>query len=613
MTTNNRIKVSDLDYNQIRENLKTFMRGQSQFTDFDFEGSALSTLIDLLAYNTHYNALYTNLAINEMYLDSASKRSSVVSIANNFGYTPESCLAARAKLDLVVTIPITTVNPPQIKYIPKFSSFTATIDKVPYTFYTLQDYSAERNGYTYTFSGVEIVEGVPQTLMFVCTEAYQKFVLNNSNIDLSTLSIIVQETGEKPDYEKYERAVDVLQLNATSKIYYVKELDDGTYQIAFGSNDLGKPIDIGNIITTQFIITNKSAGNGAKVFTYTGPGLGGSIGITVTANSYGGRDAETVDQIRSNVSHSFFNQNRAVTTGDYTALLKKLYPNLDSINVWGGEDNDPPQYGKVFLSLKPTNGPYLTPPEKSYITESLLKSRNVVSITPEIVDPSYLDLQIETTVYFNKNKTTRSIDEIKTAVTTTIQEYRNANLKKFDGVFRMSKFSAAIDAADQSILSNITTFRIWCEVIPKYNIAAEYRLNIVNPIYSAGVPEESFRSTGFYLDNSDTVYYLDDDGFGNVRVFSIVEGTGVKLIKNTNIGTIDYAKGIIKISGLKIVNLVDANFYFIIKTQSYDVVSLRNYIVNIPDSRINVNVIQDVTVNAIAPTANNYTFTSSRN
>jgi hypothetical protein len=613
MTTNNRIKVSDLDYNQIRENLKTFMRGQSEFSDYDFEGSALSTLIDLLAYNTHYNALYTNLAINEMFLDSASKRSSVVSIANNFGYTPESCLAARAKLNLTVSIPVSTANPPQIKYIPRLSSFTTTIDKVPYTFYTLQDYAAERNGLTYSFNGIEIYQGTPQTLLFVCTEPYQKFILNNSNIDISTLTITVQPTGEQPDYERYERAMDVLQLTPSSKIYYVKELDDGTYQISFGSNDLGIPIQTGNVITAQFMITNKAAGNGAKVFTYTGTGLGGGIAIELTSTSYGGRDAETVDQIRSNVSHSFFNQNRAVTTGDYTALLKKLYPNLDSISVWGGEDNDPPQYGKVFLSLKPTNGPYLTPPEKSYITESLLKSRNIVSITPEILDPSYLDLDITTSIYYDKNKTTRSMDEIKNAVLISIQNYRNNNLRKFDGIFRMSKFSAAIDAADQSILSNITTFKVYCEVIPKYNIAAEYRLNIVNPIYNENVPEEAFQSTGFYLDNSDTVYYMDDDGFGNVRVYSIVEGTGNKIIQNPKIGTIDYANGVIKISGLKIVNLLDANFYFIIKTQSFDVVSLRNYIVNIPDSRININVIPDTSLSGVATTANNYTFTSSRN
>ena len=205
------------------------------------------------------------------------------------------------------------------------------------------------------------------------------------------------------------------------------------------------------------------------------------------------------------------------------------------------------------------------------------------------------------------------MDEIKNAVLLSIQNYRNDNLRKFDGIFRMSKFSAAIDAADQSILSNITTFKIYSEVSPKYNIAAEYRLNIVNPIYNESVPEEAFTSTGFYLDNSDTVYYMDDDGFGNVRTYSIVEGAGTKIIKNAKIGTIDYANGVVKISGLKIVNLVDANFYFIIKTQSFDVVSLRNYIVNIPDSKISISVIPDTSLSGITTTANNYTFTSSRN
>jgi hypothetical protein len=216
-------------------------------------------------------------------------------------------------------------------------------------------------------------------------------------------------------------------------------------------------------------------------------------------------------------------------------------------------------------------------------------------------------------VCYWRYKSISIMDEIKNAVLISIQNYRNDNLRKFDGIFRMSKFSAAIDAADQSILSNITTFKIYAEVTPKYNIAAEYRLNIVNPIYNESVPEESFTSTGFYLDNSDTVYYMDDDGSGNVRTYSIVEGTGTKIVNNPKIGAIDYANGVVKISGLKIVNLVDANFYFIIKTQSFDVVSLRNYIVNIPDSRISISVIPDTSLSGITTTANNYTFTSSRN
>lgn len=610
MTTNNRIKVSDLDYNQIRENLKTFMRGQSQFSDYDFEGSALSTLIDLLAYNTHYNALYTNLAINEMFLDSASKRSSIVSIANNFGYTPQSCTTARSSLNVVLTELGATA---QIKYIPKFSSFSSTINSVQYSFYTLQDYSAMLNANTYTFNNVEVYEGAPQTQLFLCSMPQQKFVLPNKNIDVATISVTVQQTGEQPDYEKYTLATDVLDLNATSKIYFIKELDDQTYQISFGVNNLGAPILVGNVITVTYMISNKTLGNGATVFTYTGAGLGGVVSCSTVSTSYGGKESETIDQIKSNVSQSFFDQNRAVTAGDYTSLIKRLYPNLDSINVWGGEDNDPPQYGKVFISIKPTNGPYLTPPEKSYLIETLLKSKNVVSVTPEIVDPSYLNLEIDTTIYYNSNKTTRSADEIKTAVQNTIASYRAANLKKFDGIFRMSKFAAAIDASDQSILSSITTFRLFSEVIPKYNSAATYTLNLVNPIYNEKVPEEAFKSTGFYIDNSDTIYYLDDDGAGNVRLYSMIESTGAKAFKNLSIGRINYSTGSIVVRGLKITNLVEANFYFIIKTQSFDVISARNQIVDIPPSRVTVNAIQDKTASTGLISGNNYTFTSSRN
>ena len=615
--SNNRIKVSDLDYNQIRENLKTFMRGQDQFTDYDFDGSALSTLIDLLAYNTHYNALYTNLAINEMFLDSASKRSSVVSIANNYGYTPLSATTSRAKIGL--SLVDTNVAAPEVKYLPKFTPFATTVENIPYTFYTLQDYVAQRaynatsGYYSYVFSDVDIYEGSPQTVLFVCTELGQKFNLPNKNIDIATLSVTVQPTGEQPDYEKYTRATDILELMPDSKVYFVKELEDQTYQIYFGSAGLGLPIETGNIITVQYMVTSADAANGASSFAYNGQNLGGSTpGVTVVSPSYGGKAQETVEEIKLNVSKNFFNQNRAVTPDDYASLIKRYYTNLDSVSVWGGEDNDPVQYGKVYISIKPTTGPYLTPSEKSYISESLLKSKNVVSVTPVIVDPSYLELDINTTVYYNKNKTTRSIDELKTAITNGIKDYRETNLQKYDGIFRMSKFSAMIDGIDQSIMSNITRFTVWCEMYPRYDVAAEYRLNLVNPIYSEKVPEESFRTTGFYLDSSDTIYYMDDDGVGSIRLYSVISATGEKVIKNPSIGTINYETGVVKINGLKITGLYEPNFYFIVKTASYDVVSVRNQIVDIPDSRITVNIIQDITSSGTYQGGTNYTFTKSR-
>ena len=610
MSTNNRFKVSDLDFNQIRENLKTYMRGQSQFSDYDFDGSALSVLIDLLAYNTHYNALYTNLAVNEMFLDSASKRSSVVSIANNFGYTPISARAARANVSVSVYSPGATA---QNIYIPKFSNFSGSINSQTYNFWTVEDYSAELNGNYYNFSNVEVVEGTPQTLSFICTEEGQKFILPNTDIDASTLSVTVQNTTENSFYEKYELASNIMTIDATSKVYYLKQLENDTYEISFGTVGLGLPVSVGNVITMSYLITNKSSANGVSTFGYAGGSLGGAAAVTTLTSSYGGKDQETKEEIKQNVHAAFFDQDRAVTANDYSSIIKRYYANVDSISVWGGEVNDPPQYGKVYIAIKPSNGPYLTSGEKTYIKESILKNKNVVSVIPEIVDPSYLELEINTTVYYNKNKTTRSIDELKTAVIATIENYRDTSLSKFDGIFRMSKFSAAVDETDQSIMSSINTFSIWSEVTPKFNVASDYSLNIGNPIYNEAVPEEAFTSTGFYLDNTTTVYYMDDDGLGNIRVYSILEGTGNKVVKYPKIGTIDYNAGIIKINALKITNLLQANFYFKIKTQSFDVVSTRNKIVDIPSSRINVNIIQDITSSGTYLGGTNYQFTSSRN
>ena len=610
MATNNRIKVSDLDFDQIRENLKTYLSGQTQFSDYNYEGSALSTLIDLLAYNTHYNALYTNLAVNEMFLDSASKRSSVVSIANNFGYTPLSCVCAKATVD------ITVVNSPtqnQTLTLPKWSSFSTSIDSTPYVFYTIEDYTAQLVNGLYKFTGVRLYEGTPRSMTFVCTEEEQKFQIPYDNIDLSTLYITVQPTGENPDFVRYQRSTEVLSLTSSSNVYFIKELEDGTYELSFGANNLGKPIQTGNVISITALLTNKDKGDGAFAFSYTGNAIGGTVSVIVTASSAGGGDKENIDQIKYNVSQSFFDQNRAVTPTDYISLIKRNYPGIDAVNVWGGEDNDPPVYGKVYVCVKPTGRSYLTTSEETYIAEKIIRPKSIVSITPEFVRPLYVDLAMNVTAYYDKTKTTRSAGDLTGAIVAGIEKYRDAQLNSFDGVFRMSRFSTMIDNIDTSITSSISTFTAYVEMTPKYGLYSEYKLNFVNPIYSEGVPEEAFLSTGFYIDYTQTVYYMDDDGKGNIRLFKKIQGTGEKAIVNSQIGTIDYNSGLINIKNLKIVGLYEPNFYFMIKTQSFDVVSIRNHIVNIPSSRINVNLVEDAIASGTRLGGTNYTFTSSRN
>lgn len=608
--SNNRIKISDIDYNDIRENLKDFLRSQDAFSDYDFDGSALSVLVDLLAYNTHYNAIYTNLAVNEMFLDSASKRSSIVSIAHNYGYVPRSARTAKAIVDVTVTEQ-SAID--QFKYIDKYTPFTSSYDNQSYTFYTLKDYSAEKNNNTYIFENVELYEGTPDTRLFVCTQDNQRFDLPNVNIDTNTIELTVRVTNEEQNYEKYSLAQDVLDLESDSKVYFLKELEDGTYQIYFGTNGLGKAIEPGNVITVTYLITNKAEANSSSTFTYNGTNLVGSVTVSSVSSAAGGNEPESIDEIKYNVSKSYYDQNRAVTSGDYISILRRNYADIESISVWGGEDNDPPQYGRVFIAIKPQTKPFLTPGDKTFITNSLLKSKNIVSISPVIVDPSYLEMQIDCSVYYNNNLTTRTSGQMINAVINAIVEYRNANLRKFDGVFRMSKFSAAVDAVDQSIQSNITTFKLYSNVIPKFNTIAEYRLNLNNPIYSASVPEEAFSTGGFYIDGTEQIYYLDDDGIGNIRLYYIITGTTNKIIVNANIGTINYQTGSIIIRNLNVVNVVDSDWYWIIKTSSYDVLSNRNQILDIPTSRIKVNVIQDTSSAGQAPNLTNYKFTTSRN
>jgi len=610
MSTNNKIKVTDLDYNDIRDNLKAFLQGQDKFSDYDFEGSALSVLLDVLAYNTHYNALYTNMALNEMFLDSASKRNSIVSIASNMGYLPRSAITSRAILNVTVV----ASNPntaSETLVIPAYSPFSTSVGGNSYTFYTLSDYSATRDGDTYLFNNVYVYQGEPREVYFACNETGQKFTLPNTDLDTETLRVTVQPTPDQPEYSRYTLASNVVDLTSSDEVYYLKEMDDRYIQLSFGTNGLGVEIIPGNIIQVKYLTTKKDAANGAALFTFGGASLAGTVSVGTVLKSFGGQVEEDKEEIRSNASQQYYDQNRAVTPTDYANIIKRYYTDVESINVWGGEDANPPQYGKVYISIKPASAPYLSTAEKAYITENIVKKRGVVSITPVIVDPTYNEMEVNVTVYYNQSRTTRSNDEMKNAVLSGIQNYRDSYLQKFDGAFRFSKFGTMIDNIDQSIDSNITTFTIWQEIAPRYNVQSQYTITINNPIYSANVPEESFLTTGFYIDNTETVYYLDDDGIGNIRMFSLVSGTGEKVVKG-NYGTVNYSTGTVTINNLYITNLSEPNFYFRFKTESYDVVSAKDQIVTIPDSRITISLVDSSGSNTSIGNSSNYTFTSSR-
>jgi hypothetical protein len=614
-TVNKIINTTELDFDAIKSNLKTFLKGQSQFADYDFEGAGLSVLIDLLAYNTHYNALYTNLAVNESFLDSASKRSSVVSRAKEIGYVPYSSSAATAVVNIVVS---STSSTPATLTLPAYSSFSTSIDGEQYTFYTTESIVSTLVGSTYTFTNVNIKEGTPLTFKYTVADGTQ-YIIPNQNVDMSTLSVRIQDNAASSNFTTFVNQELIINLDSESKVYFIKEIEGQFHELEFGNGVIGKALANGNIVNLTYLVTNQDAGNGARVFAYTGSTLlGGSVAITTVTPAVGGAVAETIDSIRYNAPRAYSAQNRAVTVEDYRTIVFRLYPEAQTINVWGGEDNDPPTYGKVFLSVKPTTTDILTQNQKDYIINSILKEKNVVSITPEIVDPEYISLQVNCSVYYNPRLTVKSENTLKSLVLQTIKDYNIDNLNSFTGVFRHSNLSTLIDSTEDAIVSNITTIKLHREIAIQYNTNANYIINLANPIYGSGVPEQSITSHGFYIAGNDNIVYIEDlptDHFtGQLRLFYF-SNIGEKIYIKT-FGSVDYPNGIIRLTELEItgIDLTESPVLeLIIKPQSNDVVSIRNQLVTIPDENIIVNVILDKVSVGDPGGGTNYIFTSSRN
>jgi hypothetical protein len=621
---NNKIDVAELDFDLIKSNLKSFLQAQDEFTDYDFEGSSLSILLDILAYNTHYNALYTNLAVNESFLDSASKRNNVVSLAKALGYIPDSARCATATIILIVS---NTTSTPTILNLPKYTQFGTTVDGENYIFYTMEDHVAVLNtdNNTYTFSnkdsdgnniGIQIKEGFPLTFKYQVVPG-QKYILPNTDIDLSTLNVRIQNNASSSIFETWVRNENILTLDSTSKVFFVKEIEGEFYELEFGNDIVGKALQQGNIVNIEYMTCNKNLPNGARSFTFQGANLlGGTVSTPITlVAAEGGTDKEGIETVRYNAPRAYATQNRGVTVNDYKSIILSQYSEAESVSVWGGEDNIPPVYGKVFLSIKPKTTNTLSQVQKDFVKNTILKSKNVVSITPEIVDAEYIDVEVDTTVYYNPKATNKGENDIKNLVLQSIKDFAQTNLDSFDGVLRFSKFTSFIDDTDTSIVSNITTIKLHRIVEPKYNVYAQYKIELGNPIYGPGFPEESVLSTGFFVPEYDFPVYLEDlptdTETGVMRLFRY----DVNLDKEylLTVGTINYPKGSIELNNLNVIGLDGEQAELIIKPQSNDVISIRNQLVRIPDDLINITVVVDRISSGDAAGNSNYIFTTSRN
>ena len=589
---NNKINVSDLDFDLIKTNLKEFLKSQDQFTDYDFEGSGLNVLLDVLAYNTHYNAMYTNLAVNEMFLDSASKRDSVVSIANNYGYLPVSRTCAYANISM--TVPVGS-NTSATLSLPKYSPFTSTISGVEYTFYTILETIGIRNEALsrYEFSSIDLYEGKPVIERFNYLDG-TKIVLQNKNIDVSTIKVSIKNPTSL-NTTAYKYSENIITLTSTSEVFFVREIENEQYHIYFGKDNLGKEPEIGSVITIEYIVTNGPAANGIKLFTYTGTDYGNQPTITILKAAAGGREAETIDEIKYNVSHKYKVQDRAVTSQDYVDIVRANYPDIDAINCWGGDTMNPPIYGKVYICIKPQSSLFLTLSDKNSIIEDIIKPKAMLGIFPTLVDPIYNTIQVETTAFYNPNLTNKSSSQIEQAVRQAIVSYNDTYLQKFDGALRYSRLIRAIDDADTSIINNITTVTLRRIVDVVFNLSTSYTVQLNNKIYKSGVAEEAVMTTGFYINDGTTAYYIDDDGAGNLRLFYYNVLDYTKVFVNSSIGTVNYDTGELKVNSLFVSGLSGSDFEFIIKTQSNDIVGLHNQIVNIDPAYLKINVVQETT------------------
>ena len=599
-TTEKRLDVTDLDFDDIKSNLKTFMRNQSDFTDYDFEGSGMSALLDVLSYNTHYLAMNMNMVANESFLDTASVRSSVVSHAKTLGYIPNSARAPIAYVNVTLnnfgtlssaTIPVGTV-------------FTTVIDDINYQFVTVAEYTSQVVNGVLTFSNIPIYEGTYITNRYTVDtkNVDQKFYVNDANGDTTTLIVDVFDNASATSSTTFTQALDNTQVKSDSDVYYLQESVDGKFEIYFGDGITGKALSDGNIVRMRYVVTNKTKANGASNFT-TSATISTITDITTATVSAasGGAEKESIQSIKFNAPLDYAAQGRAVTVNDFKAIVPKVYANAKSVQVYGGEDNDIPVYGKVYISIVPTTGS-ITAAAKNQIVKDLKETYSVASVTPAIIDPEYTKLRLGITFTYNSKNTIKAKETLESNVLTTVTNFNTNNLTNFDSAFRHSAFTRLIDETDDAITSNITTVNLSKDFTPTLNSSTKYTVPFSNGLYNPHSGHDSdaggiLSSSGFKISGNTNEMFLNDDGMGNVRMYYIVDGT-TKTYQDSTAGTIDYVNGQVVLTALNITEISNVDgvastkIRLIVKPESNDIIAVRNQVLEIDlgNSIINANV-----------------------
>jgi len=645
-------KFTNLDFDQIKTSIKDYLRANSTFSDFDFEGSNFSVLIDTLAYNTYITAFNSNMIVNESFLDSATLRENVVSLARNIGYVPRSRTAARATISFTVS---TSEDTPTLT-LQRGLVCVGTANDTTYTFSIPENITTTVVDGIATFSNIDVYQGTYLTKRFDYDGSLdQRFILNNSYIDTSTLSIYVRKTSESGLGIEYSEIDNILDTTADSRIYILQEVQDEKYEVRFGDGIIGKKLGDqvggdGTVITANYIITDGEDGNGASVFSFSGSIVDasnalinpGNITITTNQASQNGSSIEPINSIKYYAPKIYSAQNRAVTSRDYEAIIKRIYPETESVAVVGGEELDPPEFGNVILSIKPKNGSFVSDFNKSRIL-SQLKQYTVSGINPRIIDLKILYVEVDSSVYYN-NTQVSSADSLKTRVLNSLTKYSESlDLNKFGGRFKYSKVLQVIDTTDTAITSNITKVKIRRDLKATLNQFAQYELCFGNQFH-VNPTGLNIKSTGFKISGESSTVYLTDtptissngntitnvtsagDVFLNrptnvsakTGVISVVkiDSNGNRAVVIKDAGTVDYVKGEIILGTINITSTTKANGIIEIQAfpESNDVIGLKDLYLSFDVSKSTINMVRDVIASGDEITGNVFTrdyYTSS--
>ena len=622
-----KFNITELDFDQIKQSLKRHLSSQQEFTDYDFEGSGMAVLIDLLAYNTHYNAFYLNMLANESFLDSATMRESVVSIAKSLGYTPRSVSGSKAIVNLQITpndlggfdngSQTSSSRLGALVVLPKGSVLTSELENKTYSFvttgsYTFSPVANTTGGYLqsdgvsvvpYYANEVEITQGVYTSIQYIYnSQINEKFIIPNINIDTSTIFVLITDVVTGTASRIYTKSEDYAALNSESYVFFLQEVSDERYEIYFGDGIVGKKPDNGSIIDISYVASEADVGNGATLFNadpVKSPyyGINNSTKtysptVTTIQNAFGGAPKETIDSIKYLAPLNFEAQNRLVTTNDYVVRLQTDYPQLDAIQVWGGENNNPPNYGKVYISMKPKSGLVLSDTEKEYIKNNILKTRNVIGTEPIFVDPDFLYIEVDSLVKWDSRLTSYTDSILKAGIVDAIYNWGQETLEKFDTYFRYSLLLRTIDEFDSGIKNNLTKIRIRKDVRPKIGISDSYILDFSNSIYHPYTTYFGSVTSSIFIYAGIRGCALTDDN-GILKIKGQLS-TGDSILVSDNAGTVNYITGKIILTNFLPDSVgVGGILSIYASPESNDVVAKRNQLITIKESDIKVRLSDD--------------------